>query len=143
VAAFRHDFPIRVRYAETDQMGFAYHGGYFAWFEAARVDMLDAVDLPYKTLEREGFFLPVVEAQARFRKPIRFDDRILVTTVVEAVPRLRFQIDYEVRHEHGDGPLLCTGYTQHAFINRDGELIRPPISFVEAMERELAGAGAA
>ena len=65
---------IRVRYAETDMMGIAYYSNYFIWFEIARVHMLDEIGLSYKEIERAGYRLPVLEAQARYLQPAQFDD---------------------------------------------------------------------
>ena len=74
---------IRVRYAETDKMGITYHSNYFVWFEVARIHLLDELGVVYKNLEAEGYFLPVVECNARFLAPVRFDDVVKIVTELE------------------------------------------------------------
>ena len=71
---------IRVRYAETDQMGIAYHGNYFAWFEVGRTDLLRGLGLTYRELEADGLRLPVIETRARFLRPALYDDMLDVRT---------------------------------------------------------------
>lgn len=114
---------IRVRYAETDGMGIAYHGNYLPWFEVARCALLENIGLSYKGLEADGFLLPVLEAQLRYLSPARFDDRLSITARISELPRVRIQIEYEVRR---DRQLLTTGHTVHAFMNRAGQAIKPP-----------------
>lgn len=129
--------PIRVRYAETDAMGVAYHGNYFTWFEAARVHLLDEVGLPYREIESRGLMLPVLEAHAEFRKPARFDDRLEVEVTITEKPGVRLRIDYRVRRP-GDGEdVLCEGYTRHAFMDRSGRAARPDRQFLDLMKRHF------
>lgn len=125
---------IRVRYAETDQMGVVYHANYLAWFESARIHMLDELDLPYKQLEAEGYLLPVLDCQLSYKQPARFDDRLVVIARVTQPPRARLHISYEVFR--GD-TLLTTGATTHTFINPEGRLIRPHTRFVEVFTQLL------
>lgn len=122
--------PITVRYAETDMMGVVYHGSYLPWFEVGRTDLMKQYGLPYRQLEAEGFFLPVLEVGARYLKPARYDDTITIVTTLREKPLLRIKLEYEVRR--GD-ELLATGFTLHAFIDRGGRPVRPPASFQEKM----------
>ena len=122
---------IRVRYAETDKMGITYHANYFLWFEVARIHMLDDLGVVYKTLEDEGYFLPVVECQARFLASARFDDVVRIVTELEVTNRAKFRIDYVVWC--GDRK-ITKGYTYHAFMDKDGRVIRPPERFLKAAE---------
>ena len=126
---------IRVRYAETDQMGVVYHANYLPWFEQARIHMLDELGLPYTQLEADGYMLPVVECQLKYLQPARFDDRITVHARVSKTPRLRLNIDYEVYRED---TLLVTGTTTHVFINTEGRLIRPNPRFIEIFKDKLS-----
>lgn len=125
---------IRVRYAETDQMAVAYHGNYLPWFEVARTQCLREHGLPYQQLEQEGFLLPVIEVQARYLKPARYDDELDVTATISERPGVRIRIDYEVRR---NGELLATGQTLHVFIDRSGRAIRPPASFQDLIRRHF------
>ena len=125
---------IRVRYAETDKMGIAYHGNYFTWFEVARVNMLDELEVPYRDLEADGFLLPVLECRAKFLRSAFFDDRLLVKTVMKEPPLARIELSYEViRGEE----LLCSGKTVHGFVTTDGEISRPPARFVELINERF------
>ncbi len=122
---------IRVRYAETDRMGITYHANYFVWFETARIHLLKTLGISYKELEKTGCLLPVVECHARFHRPVTFDDLVVVETRLEPPEGVRFQIDYFVSC---DGQKVTTGYTVHAFMDKGGQVIRPPGVFLEALE---------
>ena len=128
--------PITVRYAETDMMGVVYHGSYLPWFEVGRTDLMKQYGLPYRQLEAEGFFLPVLEVGARYLKPARYDDPLTIVTTLREKPLLRIKLEYEVRR--GD-ELLATGFTLHAFIDRAGKPVRPPASFQEKMNAVFTG----
>ena len=128
--------PITVRYAETDMMGVVYHGSYLPWFEVGRTDLMKQYGLPYRQLEAEGFFLPVLEVGARYVKPARYDDAITIVTTLREKPLLRIKLEYEVRR--GD-ELLATGFTLHVFIDRAGRSVRPPASFQAKMNAVFAG----
>jgi acyl-CoA thioester hydrolase len=128
--------PITVRYAETDMMGVVYHGSYLPWFEVGRTDLMKQYGLPYRQLEAEGFFLPVLEVGARYLKPARYDDPLTIVTTLSEKPLLRIKLEYEVRR--GD-ELLATGFTLHAFIDRTGRPVRPPASFQEKMDAVFSG----
>ena len=92
---------VRVRYAETDQMGRAYYGAYFAWFEVGRVELLRGLGATYAELEREGCLLPVVEAGARYLAPARYDEEILVRTELVSSGPLRMEFSSEVVSKEG------------------------------------------
>lgn len=115
---------IRVRYAETDQMGVAYHGGYFAWFEVGRTDLLRTRGMTYKDLEAANLRLPVIEAGARFLKPALYDDLIEVRTRVAEHSGAKVRFEYELfRGEEGP---LATGFTAHAAVDGRGRARRLP-----------------
>ena len=123
---------IRVRYADTDQMRVAYYSRYLEWFEVGRTEYLREFGWPYRRMEEEGVFLPVVEAHVRYHKSARYDDRIQVRTCVGEISGARLKIECEVWRED---QLLASGYTVHTFLNADGKLIRPPKMFVEALKQ--------
>ena len=124
----RSETKIRVRYAETDKMGIAYHGNYFTWFEVARVNMLDELGVSYRDLEAAGVLLPVLDCRARFLRSAFFDDRLVVKTVMEDSPLARIELGYEVMRGE---ELICTGKTAHGFVTIEGEISRPPARFME------------
>jgi acyl-CoA thioester hydrolase len=117
---------IRVRYAETDMMGVVYHANYFTWFEVARIQLLDDLGLPYRELDKRGYLLPVLECEAKFILPARFDDRLSVQVRIEELPIARIEARYEVTRGEDT---LATGRTTHAFMSPEGSIIRPPEEF--------------
>ncbi len=126
---------IRVRYAETDMMGVAYHSNYFIWFEVARIHLLNEIGLPYREIELAGYRLPVLEAHARFLQPARFDDLVILkASIIEKPGKVRLRIDYE--GVCGDRT-ICTGYTKHAFVDSQGRPTRAPENFIQIMNEAL------
>jgi acyl-CoA thioester hydrolase len=124
---------IRVRYAETDQMGIAYHGNYFAWFEVGRTDLLRALGLTYRELESEGLRLPVIGIEARFLRPARYDDILDIHTRLASWAGARMAFDYSVLLEGVEEP-IATASTSHAAVDPRGRPRRLP----EALRRRLA-----
>ncbi len=121
---------ITVRYAETDKMGIVYHGNYLPWFEIGRTQLLKEQGLPYRQLEADGFFLPVLEISAKYIRPAQYDDTLTIVTTLREKPSLRIRLEYQVFNgEH----LLATATSSHAFIDRDGRPVRPPPAFVARM----------
>jgi acyl-CoA thioester hydrolase len=112
---------VRVRYAETDQMGVVYHANYLVWMEIGRVEYCRSAGLRYKDFEREAELqLAVVEVQCRYRSPARYDEQIVIrTSVGESNPRL-VRFDYEIRNAE-NAQALAAGFTRHIFLGRDGK----------------------
>ena len=109
---------VRVRYAETDQMGIVYHANYIVWFEVGRVDFVRQLGLDYNLMEKEdGVGIAVVEAVARFRAPARFDDELLVRTTLAHLRGSLLTFDYQILHA-ADQTLLCEGSTTHIVVDR-------------------------
>ncbi len=131
----QHISEIRVRYADTDQMKQVYYGKYFEYFEQGRSDLLRSLGLPYAELERNGFFLPVLEACARYRRPARYDDLLRVRTTMAEFPGVRFQIDYTIVRKDDD-ETIAEGHTIHGFINAESRKpTRPPELFLAAIRK--------
>jgi acyl-CoA thioester hydrolase len=118
---------VVVRYAETDMMGVVYHGSYLPWFEIGRTTLLKELGLPYRQLEADGYRLPVLEVGAKYFRPAVYDDSLTIVTRLHDRPLLRIRLEYEVRRGE---ELLATGFTVHAFIDREGKPVRPPASAV-------------
>ena len=116
---------VRVRYAETDQMGVAWHGEYFAWFEVGRTDLLRERGLTYKELEGRDLRLPVIEVEARYLRPAHYDDLLLIQTRLRGVGGARVSFDYAVLRE-GEAEPLATGMTAHAAVDGRGRPRRLP-----------------
>jgi acyl-CoA thioester hydrolase len=117
---------IRVRYAETDQMGVVYYANYLVWMEVARVEFCKAAGFSYEEMEREdGVLLAVSEARCRYHFPARFDQEVIIlTTLAEAHPRM-VSFAYEMRLAE-DGRKIATGETRHVFVGRDLKPVRLP-----------------
>jgi acyl-CoA thioester hydrolase len=122
---------LRVRYAETDQMGIVYYANYFVWFEVGRTDLLRRSGWSYREMEQDGVSLPVIESHCAYRQPARYDDELEVRTTGSVVSPVRVRFDYEVVRP-ADSALLVTGFTVHATLDRTGRLCRLP-----ARAREL------
>jgi len=120
---------VRVRYAETDQMGIVYYANYLVWFEIGRVEVLRTLGLSYRTLETEHqCILPVIEARCRYRSPARYDDRILIETRPALLRGSVIRFAYRILRvvEDGQEPtLLAEGETTHVVC--DQELNRKPL----------------
>ncbi|HEX9828935.1 MAG TPA: thioesterase family protein [Bacteroidota bacterium] len=128
---------IRVRYADTDQMKFVYYGKYFEYFEQGRSDLLRTIGLPYTQIEEMGFFLPVVEACAKYRKPARYEDLLSVETMIMEMPVARIRIEYKVWRKEEEEPIV-EGYTVHSFINAEtGKPTRAPQVFLQSLEENI------
>ena len=115
-----NDARVRVRYAETDQMGVVYHANYLVWFEVGRVELLRSMGFDYKQMEAEdGINIAVVEVSARYKAPARFDDELIVRTSVRAMRSVIIKFGYEVLR-CADGVVLCEGETTHIVV--DGQM---------------------
>jgi len=133
----QHTTEVRVRYADTDQMKFAYYGKFFEYFEQGRSGLMRSIGFPYTAVEELGYYLPVVEAHAEYKRPAHYDDLLLIRTMVRDAPVARVRIDYEVRVSDAEEP-IATGYTIHSFINaKTGRPSRAPAQFLEAIEKHL------
>ncbi len=123
---------LRVRYAETDQMGVVYHANYLVWFEVGRVELMRELGLEYKLLERDfGCMIAVVEAKARYRSPARYDDEIAVRTSLAAMRGSVLKIVYQVARVSDDA-LLCEGETMHVVVDRAMKKRLLPAPYAEA-----------
>ena len=128
---------VRVRYAETDQMGVVYHSNYLIWFEVGRVELIRQLGLDYKRLEEEdGCGITVVDVHVRYRAPARYDDELVVQTTLLAArgPVIRF--GYKILREE-DGALLCEGETMHVVVGRDMKKRSLPPKYAERFAAHL------
>lgn len=132
---------LRVRYAETDQMGVVYHANYLVWMEVGRVEYCRALGLEYRVMEaQDGVLLAVAEANCRFLTPARYDDEVTVRTWVrQAHPRM-VTFAYDMAGVE-DGRMLASGYTKHIFCGRDLKPARLPRKFWKDFGIEGSGAG--
>lgn len=113
---FSHETQVRVRYGETDQMGYVYYGDYAEYLEVGRVEALRSLGFPYRRLEEEGVMLPVRELHVTYHQPARYDDLLTLRTTIMASPSVRLVFGYELRNE--TGTLLCEASTTLVFVDR-------------------------
>jgi acyl-CoA thioester hydrolase len=110
---------LRVRYAETDQMGVVYHANYLVWFEIGRVELLRQLGFTYKEMEDgDRCQLAVVDAHCRYKTPAKYDDEILIRTRLKTVRNSLIEFTYETIR-CGDGALLAEGATTHIVVGDD------------------------
>ena len=121
----KHKTTCRVRYGDTDKMGFVYHANYFRWFEIGRSEMLRSRGISYKDIESKGFHLPLSEMYCKFNTPSQYDDILLIETSLDKHYRAGMKFDYQIFSENGDN-LLASGYTKHACVDSGGRVVRPP-----------------
>ena len=125
---------IRVRYGETDRMGYAYYANYALYFEVGRTEMLRSLGFTYKQWEDSGIILPVKSLTIQYIAPALYDDLLLVRTILKERPTARISFDYEIFNESAD--LLCTGNTVLVFSDaKSRRPRRPPEEFMTALYR--------
>jgi acyl-CoA thioester hydrolase len=132
LSATRSVSRVRVRYAETDQMGIAYYANYFVWFEVGRTDLLRHAGWSYREMEQAGIALPVIEARCTYRRPARYDDELEIRTEGFLVSPVRLRFEYEVRRVP-DGLAMADGQTVHASLDATGRPRRLPERVVEIL----------
>lgn len=132
---------IRVRYAETDQMGVVYYSNYFVWFELGRVEFLRELGFSYKQMELEDdCYIPVVEASCRYKAPARYDEELLLETRILHLRSSVMKFGYRLLRAEPDGApprLLAEGETVHVFVNRAMTKVSLPQKYADAMAHRM------
>jgi acyl-CoA thioester hydrolase len=132
-----HDAIVRVRYAETDQMGVVYYGNYFVWFEIGRVELMRALGFEYKLMEtQDDCFIVVAEASCRYRQSAKYDELLRVRTRISQAGNRVVKYSYEILRD-SDNSLLATGETTHVICGKDGRAKQLPEKY-RAKFRALA-----
>ena len=130
---FTAETQVRVRYAETDQMGYVYYGNYATYFEVARVETLRDLGFSYKKLEDQGIMMPVLESKIKYLKPAKYDELLTIRVKIPTFPQVRILFEYEVYNESGEK--INIGETTLAFINmKTGRPCRMPDEMVSLFE---------
>lgn len=128
---------IRVRYAETDQMGVVYHANYFVWFEVGRVEFLRQLGFSYREMEQnDGCCIAVVDARCRYKAPARYDDEVLVRTHLRNVRESLVHFGYELVRV-SDGTLLAEGETTHIVVDLQMKVRAIPEKFMKAFQAAI------
>lgn len=119
---FQHKF--RVRYAETDRMGHSYHAHYLVWFEMGRNEFFRWLGIRYPEYEKQGIYLPVVEAHCRYFLPTTYDDLLTLEVAVSELGKTSMKFVYRVLNE--EGKKVAEGHTIHVFVDRKRKPVRVP-----------------
>lgn len=131
-----HEIQVRVRYAETDQMGYVYYGNYATYFEVARVETFRAIGFSYKEMEEAGVMMPVLEYKTKYIKPAFYDDLLTIKVIIKEKPSIRIRFEYEVYNEAG--VLLNVSETTLVFVNKNtGKPASPGVYFQELMHKSF------
>lgn len=124
---------VRVRYAETDQMGVVYHANYLVWCEIGRTDLIRRLGTSYADLERDGVGLAVIDASVRYHSAARYDDLIRIRTVLSDVRSRTVTFDYKIENA-ASGLRLASAQTTLATLNKEGKLVAMPAEIRKVLE---------
>ncbi len=125
---------VRVRYAETDKMGYVYYGNYAQYYEVGRVEALRSIGSSYKEMEDNGIMLPVYLCDIRYIKPAIYDDLLVIKTTIKEIPTAKITFDYEIYNQKNE--LINTGTTTLVFINMStNKPCAAPISFIGKIKK--------
>jgi acyl-CoA thioester hydrolase len=129
---YKSETTVRVRYGETDQMGFVYYGHYAMYYEVARVESLRQLGLTYRELEERGIIMPVLENKSKYLAPARYDELLRIVTTIREKPGVRIRFEYEIFNEAGKQ--IHTAETQLVFMNKQtGRPCPPPKEMQEVL----------
>ncbi len=127
---FEHSTKIRVRYGETDQMGYVYYGNYAEFYEVGRVDMLRSLGMTYRKMEETGIMMPVLEMKCKYLKPALYDEELTIRVIMDKLPGVKIHFRYELFNEKQE--LINIGETLLAFINmKTNRPCLAPAEFIE------------
>ena len=131
-----HETKIRVRYGETDQMGYVYHGNYAQYYEIGRTELMRSFGLSYDELEKSGILLPVISLNAKFIKPGRYDDLLTIKTTVKEMPTVKIHFNYDVINEKDE--IISSGETTLVFVDaKTRKPMRAPKDFLERIRKSM------
>ena len=134
--AVLNDALVRVRYAETDQMGVVYHSHFFVWFEIGRVELLRSLGFSYQGMESDGYHLPVVEVRCRYKAPALYDDMLVIRTRMLNLRPSLITFGYETIRQ-SDGALLAEGKSIHIVVGPGKKKIQLPEKYLVPFRRAI------
>jgi acyl-CoA thioester hydrolase len=126
----------KVRYSETDQMGVAHNKNYFEWFEIGRTEYCRQKNIPYKDIEAQGFYLVVVEAFCKYKKPLRYDQKFLIRVFLENITPKKVEFAYELVTKE-EKQLIASGHTVHIVTNSKAKTCSLPLHIVNRLKASL------
>jgi len=130
---FEHTTKVRVRYGETDQMGYMYYGNYAEFYEVGRVEMLRSLGMTYSGMEASGIMMPVLELKCKYIKPALYDEEISIKVIMDKMPGVRIHFRYELYNPNNE--LINIGETLLVFVNMTtSRLCMPPQDFLDALK---------
>jgi acyl-CoA thioester hydrolase len=130
---FEHSTKIRVRYGETDQMGYMYYGNYAEFYEVGRVEMLRSLGMTYSGMEASGIMMPVLEMKCKYIRPALYDEEISVKVIMDKMPGIRIHFKYELYNPGGE--LINIGETLLVFVNMEtNRPCMPPQEFLDKLK---------
>ncbi|MDW7695449.1 thioesterase family protein [Flammeovirgaceae bacterium SG7u.111] len=133
---FSYDYQLRIRYADTDQMGFVYYGNYASFYEIGRVESLRSLGLSYSELEATGVIMPVLECYSKFIRPALYDQLITIRTIIKELPSSRIYFEYEIYNEAEE--LINIGKTTLVFVDQKTKKpCVPPHEIMDALKPHL------
>lgn len=129
---YTHSTKVRVRYGETDQMGYVYYGNYAEYYEVARVEMLRSLGMDYASMESSGVMMPVLELNCKYIRPARYDQELTIKTTIAELPGIRIHFKYEIFNESVE--LINIGTTTLVFVDMEkNKPCSPPEDFMEKL----------
>lgn len=136
MAILKHNHKIRVRYAETDQMGIVWNGNYNVYFEIGRTELMRRFGLRYRELEQSGYILPLADSYSKFITPAYYDDELVIQTELNWENRAILKFIYTIFRENS---VIAEGYTSHMFVTTSTRVpVKPPKIFVDALNEVIA-----
>ncbi|MCZ4243868.1 acyl-CoA thioesterase [Pedobacter punctiformis] len=132
---FVHETKVKVRYAETDQMGVVHHANYALYYELARTECFEACSgITYASMEADGVMLPILELQSKYLKPALYNQVLTVKSIVKELPTVRLKVDYEIYNE--ENQLINIGHTTLVFVDRETRKpCHPPKNFMDGVNQ--------
>jgi acyl-CoA thioester hydrolase len=130
---FEYITKLRVRYGETDQMGYMYYGNYAEFYEVGRVEMLRSLGMTYREMEDSGIMMPVLEMKCKYLKPALYDEEVSIKVIMDKMPGVKIHFRYELYNEKQE--LINTGETLLVFVNmKTNRPCLPPQDFLEKLK---------
>lgn len=137
MSILKHNHVIRVRYAETDQMGIVWNGNYSVYFEIGRTELMREYGIQYRELEEEGYILPLADLYSKFIKPAHYDDVLTIRTELEWNNSAALKFVYTILRED---TVIAEGYTTHMFVKSDTRVpVKPPKIFKDSIKTVIEG----
>ncbi len=129
----RFEYNTHVYYKDVDQMGIVYYNRYYEYFEAARTELLRKTGIDVSTIEASGYYLPVITSHCDYLSGAKFDDELIVETVIRELPKLKLKIEYTIT-KIDEKDVLAKGYTIHVFTTKEDKPVRPPKDLLNKLE---------